>query len=254
MIFYPWRRQEPLDHTELARLLPAPGDPVLSDDRQRLLEDFLMSNVTEDTRPARPYRRLAVRIAAPAALAAALAGTALAVHQTTPHATSSVTATGHAPDGSPRHISTVAYTLNRASQGTVTVTIRDAGAERPDLTRLQHDLKRMGVNARVYQDDPTCALDKGEDPELGYTSLKAVDFHHRNGAFTATIRPSKFPTGTHLEIVFPPLPKDSAQIDDLAFGLRNGKAPDCRHMVLSDKELPAPTATSTGEIIPDHKG
>ncbi|MER6434067.1 hypothetical protein ABT272_41175 [Streptomyces sp900105245] len=253
MIFHPWRRHEPLDHTELAQLLPAPGDPVLSDDRQRLLEDFLMSNVTKDTRPARPYRRLAIRIAAPVALAAALAGTALAVHQTTPHAASSVTANGPVTGGSPRHISNVAYTLNRASQGTVTVTIRKAGAERPNLTRLQHDLGRMGVNARVYQDDPTCALDQGEEPELGYASLKAVNFQHRNGTFTATIHPSKFPTGTHLEIVFPPLSKDSAQIDDLAFGLRNGKAPDCRHMLPSDKESPAPTVTTTGEITPDHK-
>ncbi|WP_369275955.1 hypothetical protein AB5J55_43915 [Streptomyces sp. R11] len=253
MIFHPWRRQEPLDHTELARLLPAPGDPVLSDDRQRLLEDFLMNNVT-DPPLTRPNRRLAVRIAAPVALAAALAGTALAIQQTTPHATSSATATGRATTGdSPQHISTVAYTLTRAPHGTVTVIIRDAGAERPNLTRLQHDLERMGVNARVYQDDPACALDKGEDPELGYTSLKAIDFQHRNGAFTATIRPSTFPAGTHLEIVFPPLSKDSAHIDDLAFGLRNGKAPDCRHMFLSDNELPAPTATSTGEITPDRK-
>jgi hypothetical protein len=38
----PWRRQEPLDHAELARLLPAPGDPVLPPDRQLLLEEYLM--------------------------------------------------------------------------------------------------------------------------------------------------------------------------------------------------------------------
>ncbi|MFI8829128.1 hypothetical protein [Streptomyces sp. NPDC053431] len=148
-------------------------------------------------------------------------------------------------------ISTVAYTLKRDPHGTVNVTIRDAGAERPDPTRLQQDLKRMGVNARVYQDDPTCQLDQGEDPELGYTTLKAIDFHHRDGAFTATIRPDKFPTGTHLEIVFPPAPKNPAQIDDLAFGLRNGEAPDCRHMILSESELPASTAITPGEIVPD---
>nr|WP_163017307.1 hypothetical protein [Streptomyces chartreusis] len=164
-----------------------------------------------------------------------------------------MTATGHAATGdSPQHISTVAYTLNRASQGTVTVTIRDAGAERPDPTRLQHDLERMGVSARVYQDDPTCPMDKGEDPELGFTTLKAIDFHHRNGAFTATIRPNKFPTGAHLEFVFPPLPREAGQIDDLTFGLRNGKAPGCRHTLLSDNELPATAATSVGEIVPDH--
>ncbi|MFE9139643.1 hypothetical protein [Streptomyces sp. NPDC007355] len=151
-------------------------------------------------------------------------------------------------------ISTVAYTLKREPHGTVSVTIRDAGAKRPDLTRLQQDLKRMGVNARVYQDDPTCQLDQGEDPELGYTTLKAIDFHHRDGAFTATIRPDKFPTGTHLEIIFPPLPKGSPLIDMIAVGLRNGEAPDCRHTILLRKSelLPASTATTPGEIVPDH--
>ncbi|MER5757511.1 hypothetical protein [Streptomyces sp. NPDC002088] len=253
MIFNPWRRQEPLDHTELARLLPAPGDPVLPDDRQRLLVDFLMNNVTQDdhpARPAHPHRRLAVRLAAPVALAAALGGTALAIHQTTPHTSSPVTATGRATAGGyPKHISTVAYTLNHGTHGAVTVTIRDAGADRPDLTQLQHDLQRMGVDARVYQDDPTCPVDKGEDPELSHSTLKTIDFHHRNGAFTATINPAKIPSGTHLEIVFPQPPRDSAQKDSLAFSLRQGKAPDCRNMRLS--EIPAPTATTAEEIVPD---
>ncbi|MET7552291.1 hypothetical protein ABZS94_42880 [Streptomyces sp. NPDC005500] len=63
------------------------------------------------------------------------------------------------------------------------------------------------MNTRVYQDDPTCQLDKAEVPEFGNVTLKAINFHHRNGAFTATIRPNKFPAGTHLEIVFPPVPK-----------------------------------------------
>jgi hypothetical protein len=247
MIFNPWRRQEPLDHTELARLLPAPGDPVLSNDRQRLLEDFLMSNVTEDACPVRPRRRLAVHLAAPVALAACLAGTALAVHQTTPHTTSPVTATA----GSlPQRISTVAYTLNRERRGTVTVTIRQAGAQ-PDLAQLQHDLERMGVPARVYQDDLTCPLDKGEDPELGYTTLKAIGFHHRNGAITASIHPSQIPAGTHLEILFPRPAKGTAYADTFAFGLRQGKAPDCRHGFVSDEELQAPTATLEGELVPE---
>ncbi|MFF8513350.1 hypothetical protein ACF064_35400 [Streptomyces sp. NPDC015492] len=148
-------------------------------------------------------------------------------------------------------ISTVAYTLKREPHGTVDVTIRDADAARPNPVRLQHDLRKMGVNAHVYQDDPTCRPDRGEDPELGYTTLEAIDFHHRDGAFTATIRPDRFPAGTHLEIVFPPMPADPAQTDDLTFGLRTGAAPDCRHTVVPDSELPAPTATTAGEVIPD---
>ena len=118
MTLNPWRRQEPLDQLELVRLLPPPGDPVLSDDRQRLLEEHLMSNVTEDSRRAGSRRSLALRVAVPVALVAALAGTALAVNRTTAHTDAPAPAAE-----APQHISTVAYTLDREKQGTVTVTI-----------------------------------------------------------------------------------------------------------------------------------
>ncbi|MFF0446139.1 CU044_5270 family protein [Streptomyces sp. NPDC004609] len=55
-----WRRtQEPLDHAELAGLLPAPGDPDLSRDRRRLLEEHLMREIqqTPEPKPVRPVRR-----------------------------------------------------------------------------------------------------------------------------------------------------------------------------------------------------
>ncbi|MFI1251820.1 CU044_5270 family protein [Streptomyces anulatus] len=48
------RREEPLDHAELARLLPAPGDPELSSDRLNGLEEHLMTEIrnrTSDTSP-----------------------------------------------------------------------------------------------------------------------------------------------------------------------------------------------------------
>ncbi|MFH9297194.1 CU044_5270 family protein [Streptomyces sp. NPDC017520] len=55
MIRTPWRRrEEPLDHAELARLLPAPGDPELSSDRLSGLEEHLMTEIrnrTPDTAP-----------------------------------------------------------------------------------------------------------------------------------------------------------------------------------------------------------
>ncbi|MGW5924731.1 CU044_5270 family protein [Streptomyces anulatus] len=47
-------REEPLDHAELARLLPAPGDPELSSDRLNGLEEHLMTEIrnrTSDTAP-----------------------------------------------------------------------------------------------------------------------------------------------------------------------------------------------------------
>lgn len=76
MTLDPRRRQEPLDLAELARLLPAPGDPVLPPDRRLRLEEHLMSEIQQqhtrthaDTRPEgrRPRRRLAF-IAGSAAL------------------------------------------------------------------------------------------------------------------------------------------------------------------------------------------
>ncbi|MEU0979643.1 CU044_5270 family protein [Streptomyces griseus] len=50
MIRTPWRRrEEPLDHAELRRLLPAPGDPELSSDRLRGLEEHLMTEIRNRT-------------------------------------------------------------------------------------------------------------------------------------------------------------------------------------------------------------
>ncbi|MEV0493924.1 hypothetical protein [Streptomyces atratus] len=43
----PWRRQEPLDHVELARLLPVPGDPEPSRGRLTKLEEHLVSEIQQ---------------------------------------------------------------------------------------------------------------------------------------------------------------------------------------------------------------
>lgn len=44
----PWRRSgEPLDHAEMAGLLPAPGDPVLPHDRMTTLEEHLMNEIRQ---------------------------------------------------------------------------------------------------------------------------------------------------------------------------------------------------------------
>ncbi|MGC5535613.1 CU044_5270 family protein [Streptomyces sp. SR-10] len=97
------RREEPLDHAELARLLPAPGDPELSSARLNGLEEHLMTEIrsrTSDTasdtapdtstgappagahaggrapRPARRSGRRPVLVGAAAALVLAAAGVA----------------------------------------------------------------------------------------------------------------------------------------------------------------------------------
>ncbi|MFD7643760.1 CU044_5270 family protein [Kitasatospora sp. NPDC059795] len=78
MIRNPRRRNEPLDHAELARLLPAPADPRLADDRRHLLEEHLMNEIHRSDpasapAPARRSLRRTVLIATPVAAAAALA-------------------------------------------------------------------------------------------------------------------------------------------------------------------------------------
>lgn len=79
----PLRREQPLDHHELAELLPAPGRPVLAQDRHRVLREHLMEHITREhesiheqsatttttSRPS-PVRRRLVLVAAPLALAA----------------------------------------------------------------------------------------------------------------------------------------------------------------------------------------
>ncbi|WP_033285691.1 CU044_5270 family protein [Streptomyces sp. NRRL F-525] len=78
----PLRRDQPLDHHELAELLPAPGRPVLAQDRHGVLREHLMEHITREhetiheqsattttSRPS-PARRRLVLVAAPLALAA----------------------------------------------------------------------------------------------------------------------------------------------------------------------------------------
>ncbi|WP_328869438.1 CU044_5270 family protein [Streptomyces sp. NBC_00287] len=80
----PRRRNEPAEYADLAELLPAPGNPVLPQDRHTVLKEHLMRQFTEEQSPApkptarellerphSPRRRIAL-LAAPLALAAAV--------------------------------------------------------------------------------------------------------------------------------------------------------------------------------------
>lgn len=80
---HPRRRDQPAEYEDLAELLPAPGRPVLAQDRHRVLKEHLMRQITQEQPTSasippeihkspehpRPRRRLAL-LAAPLALAA----------------------------------------------------------------------------------------------------------------------------------------------------------------------------------------
>ncbi|WP_445519176.1 CU044_5270 family protein [Streptomyces sp. NEAU-174] len=102
----PRRPDQPVDHQELATLLPAPGRPVLRRDRHRVLREHLMEHIgnsdetvhersgTTSTSPAPPARRRLVLIAAPLALAAVVGVGAVAVDAVRDDGKSGTTATG----------------------------------------------------------------------------------------------------------------------------------------------------------------
>ncbi|SEO68293.1 hypothetical protein [Actinacidiphila rubida] len=228
MIINPWRRVKPLDHAELAQLLPAPGDPVLSEGRQRLLEDFLMSKLTVDNvHRVRSRRRMAVRLAVPAALAAALTGTVLAINQATGGPASPAPATSRASaDGSSMQITTAAYTLSRKPGQVVKVIFLKKGVPMP--TRLRNDLQRMGVKARVYMASTTCTEHYGPIPDYEPESifLKAVQGQRRDGVSTATIRLNEIPAGDTLEVTYVPVEDHGEHSYLVQFGLNRIKSPD----------------------------
>lgn len=79
----PRRHEEPVGHDDLAELLPAPGNPVLPQDRHAVLKEYLMRQITDESAPPKPTagellerprskRRRVTLVAAPYALAAAV--------------------------------------------------------------------------------------------------------------------------------------------------------------------------------------
>lgn len=104
----PRRRDQPADHQDLAELLPAPGRPVLAQDRHRVLREHLMAHLTHEheiareqagatTPPPSPARRRLVLVAAPLALAAVV-GLGVVAVDSAHHGTSGTAAAGVAAD------------------------------------------------------------------------------------------------------------------------------------------------------------
>lgn len=77
-------RLDPAERAELARLLPPPGDPVLSKDRHLLLKDAFLQQITEvpAARSPRRFALLAVPVAAAVLVAAIIGAAVLGRHRT----------------------------------------------------------------------------------------------------------------------------------------------------------------------------
>jgi hypothetical protein len=212
------------ESAELALLL-LPTDPVLPPDRELLLKDRFLSNLTEHDTRAR--RRLVLRAAAPIALTAAVAATAaVAMLPTSPPTTSSHTTGSSSATASsaeprvatlPDHISNVAYTLDRTAGDFIKITVHNPGTNPPDAAQLQQDLARMGVNATVSKLRPHCT------PQL--YNLAERD---GNGDYVATVPRevvAKFPE----TIIFSPdlaADPDPATLT-VSIGTKPGEEPTC---------------------------
>ncbi|MGI5380680.1 hypothetical protein ACQEV2_42135 [Streptomyces sp. CA-251387] len=232
------------EREELSQLLPAPADPDLSRDRHRLLKEHLMNHVLqEESRLTARRWRLTTRVAAPLALAAAVAGVAVSMGQTSGNTETVTVAAG------PDRITNVGYTLDREPNSTVKMSILVEGGEMkcvngkcttsgeawPGRTKvvadpagLQHDLDRMGVNARVYRDDPSCPVaqkDLNRDKEANRTVIQKVE--RTNNRLIATIHQDKIPNGSTLVVVLP----NNEDKDQGLFGtdVLRGDLPDCYH-------------------------
>ncbi|MFJ9694131.1 hypothetical protein [Kitasatospora sp. NPDC101183] len=203
---------------ELARLLPAPATPDLPASRQLLLKEHLMDSITTTAAPQRRRRGLALRIALPVALAAAVAGVLVAGGDDS---------TAPAPAAGPRtlgSVSNAAYTLESTAD-VVRLTILEA--YRPvDTGQLQRDLDTFGIRARVYAGEPGC---KAKAPEIAqHDSDDGWHMEMAGNRMVLTARPAAIPAGEQL-FVYLPLARTSPENGsrELESGLMKSPGPAC---------------------------
>ncbi|MET8509911.1 hypothetical protein ABZV60_35795 [Streptomyces sp. NPDC004787] len=233
------------EREELSWLLPAAADPVLSSGRHRLLKEHLMNHVQEESRLTVRRWRLATRAAAPLALAAAVAGIAVSIGQTSDNSDAVTVAAG------PDRISNVAYTLDKRSDRTVSMSMKykhnQECADRKcpgswpatvtllaDPTELQHDLNRMGLNARVYRDDPACPVAQkslNRDKEAIRNAIGKIV--SRGDQLVTAIYPDKIPKDATLVVA---LPANESDRGLFAVDIVKGDLPSCYHA--QAEELP----------------
>jgi hypothetical protein len=258
MTFHPWRRQEPLDHTELARLLPAPGDPVLPHDLQLTLEANLMNAMLdESSRPAR-RRSPGVRIVLPAGLAAAAAAAVFALG----HSGAPVTAAGTAPSqsaataggaGSPLKISTVSYSIEKSPTGTVKLIADNFSSPAIDVKGLRADLARMGIPARIYVGDRACkegypphptTQEQAHRDQATQDAAMTLTTDREHGFMIWTIDPAKIPADRTLALYYPHGTTGSGRLGVVTL-LLPGDGPSCAPYYPAPGD-PAPASTGRG--------
>ncbi|WAU78736.1 CU044_5270 family protein [Streptomyces sp. Qhu-G9] len=179
----------PEEREELARLLPSPGEPVLTSDRHDLLKDLLMKELTEqapellDTatapgRRARVPRRRFAAIAVPLATAAAIVAAVLV------GGVGSETATNATTDADAVDL------LNRIAEVAAakkSVAVRD---DQYVYVRTQGSMKFSEKDIRVLREASWTAVD-GKRPGLRrVTVLVGPPFRHRDPF-------SSYSKGTH---------------------------------------------------------
>ncbi|MFJ2176867.1 CU044_5270 family protein [Streptomyces sp. NPDC087851] len=164
----PLRRDQPVDRHEPAELLPAPGRPVLAQDRHRVLREHLMEHITHEhestqgqsgattTPPPSPARRRLVLAAAPLALAAVVGLGVVAVDtaQDGKDGTTAAGVTAAAPQKATQLLDRIAL----------------AAADRP------------GVTAR--DDQYVYTKSQGAAVELGVDFSSPEELAKREGSFT----------------------------------------------------------------------
>jgi hypothetical protein len=144
------------EREELAGLLPAAAVTGLSRRRHLLLTEHLRSAITEDSRRADRRRSLTLRLAMPVAVAAATVGVVLVIGSGAGRPAAAPPATSKAPGGtSLGDVADAGYTVQTDGEGVVRVTVMKQ-YERVDYVRLQHDLDRLAIPARVYAGEADC--------------------------------------------------------------------------------------------------
>ncbi|MFD8481594.1 hypothetical protein [Kitasatospora sp. NPDC059673] len=238
------------DLQTLRRMLPAPAERDFPAGREHQREEHLMNSLLNMSRRDNEQqdlnvkrRRLGVRIALPAALVAAATGVVLTALPTQ---------------------SAAAYTLQSADNGTVKLTVVNP-AGKLDLAKVQRELDRLGIRARVYAGDPNCqapaplpstsassAPSSSPSASAGAPSPSADapvpslspasgpsdqswTLGRENGKLVLILNPARIPADKQVQIVFPLAKTDPSHGASVIMGgLTDIPGPDCAPALPAD--------------------